>query len=94
VLVTADPREAAAGRRRAVHRRLGLDGPVRRRAAAARPRGVLPRRRRGRRRRRARSSCTACPPTAARRSPRPSSTGRCRRCGTRPRTACTPRRRC
>src|SRR5215203_360080 len=42
----------------------------------------------------AQSSSTASPPTMARRSPRTSSTGRSRPCGTRPRTACTPRRRC
>ena len=50
--------------------------------------------RRPSRRRASPSSCTACPRTAARRSRPPCSTGRCRRCGTRPRTACTRRRRC
>ena len=47
-----------------------------------------------RRRRRTRSCCTACRRTAARRSPTRSWTARRARCGTRPRTACTPRRRC
>ena len=42
---------------------------------------------------RTRSCCTACPPTEARRSPPKSSTARSAWCGTRPRTACTPRRR-
>ena len=42
----------------------------------------------------ARSRCTASPPTPARRSPRTSSTANARPSGTRPRTACTPRRRC
>jgi ornithine carbamoyltransferase len=40
-----------------------------------------------------RSSCTACRRTAARRSPPRSSTARSRSSSTRPRTACTPRRR-
>ena len=48
---------------------------------------------RARSRARRRSSSTACPRTTARRSPRTSCTGRSRRSGTRPRTACTPRRR-
>ena len=38
--------------------------------------------------------CTACPRTTARRSPTRCSTVPGRRCGTRPRTACTPRRPC
>ena len=42
----------------------------------------------------ARSPCTACRPTPARRSPRTCSTASARRSGTRPRTACTRRRRC
>ena len=41
-----------------------------------------------------RSSCTACRPIRARRSRRACSTATTRRCGTRPRTACTCRRRC
>ena len=41
-----------------------------------------------------RSCCTACPPTAARRSRPRSSTARRASSGTRPRTACTRRRRC
>ena len=41
-----------------------------------------------------RSRCTACRPTRARRSPPRSSTASARRYGTRPRTACTPRRPC
>ena len=39
------------------------------------------------------SCCTACPPTAARRSPRTCCGGRARPHGTRPRTGCTRRRR-
>ena len=46
------------------------------------------------RRARRASSSTACRPTTARRSPRRCSTARSRRSGTRPRTGCTPRRRC
>ena len=61
--------EAARGRGRAVHRRLGLDGPDRRRAAAARPRAVRPRRAPPSPPPATPSCCTACPPTAARRSP-------------------------
>ena len=41
-----------------------------------------------------RSCSTACPRTTARRSPARCCTGPARRCGTRPRTACTCRRRC
>ena len=44
--------------------------------------------------RRPRSSSTASPRTTARRSPRTCSTARSRPSGTRPRTACTRRRRC
>ena len=40
------------------------------------------------------SCCTACRRTGARRSRPPSSTARRASCGTRPRTGCTPRRRC
>ena len=43
---------------------------------------------------RRRWSSTACRPTAARRSARRCSRGRARRCGTRPRTGSTGRRRC
>ena len=65
------------------------------RSGGARPRRVP--HRRGPRRARAtetRSSCTASPPTTARRSPRTCCTGRSRPRGTRPRTACIPRRHC
>ena len=57
---------------------------------------AVPDRRRPARRRRAtaRSSSTASPPIPARRSPPTSSTASARRSSTRPRTACTPRRRC
>ena len=83
-------------RRRALHRRLGQHG--RRGGGRAPPRrpGAVPARRRPARRRqgRARSSSTACPPTRARRSPPTSSTASAPRSGTRPRTACTRRRRC
>ena len=81
------------GRRRDGH--LGLDGPgVRGGRPGDAVRAVPGRRRRdGPRRGPTPSSCTACPPTAARRSPPRCSTARSRSSGTRPRTGCTRRRR-
>ena len=61
----------------------------------ARPRRVPDRRRRSSRSPHpTRSSSTAFRRTTAKRSPRRCSTGRSRPSGTRPRTGCTPRRRC
>ena len=94
-VVTADPRRGGRGRRRAVHRRVGLDGPGA--AREQRRRDLAPYaldEARRRRRRRRRWCCTACPRTAARRSRPRSSTARGRPSGTRPRTGCTRRRRC
>ena len=96
VTVVHDARRGRDRRGRRRHRHLGLDGPGGR---GGRPRdAVRPvpgrRGRDGPRRARTRSSCTACPPTAARRSPPRCSTGRSRSSGTRPRTGCTRRRRC
>ena len=90
------PARGRRRRRRALRRRLGEHGRRGRgRAPARRPRPYqLDERAARARRRSARSPCTACPPTPARRSPRTSSTASARRSGTRPRTACTPRRRC
>ena len=74
--LTDDPAEAAAGARRALHRRLGLD--ERRRAtpprAARRSRPTGSTTRCSTAPRPVRSPCTACPRTPARRSPRTSST--------------------
>ena len=83
-------------RRRRRHRHVGLDGPGGRARRADRVVRGLPGRRgaHGAWRTRARCSCTACPRTAAKRSPTRSSTRRARSCSTRPRTACTPRRHC
>ena len=71
------PRRGGRGRRRRLHRRLGLDERRRGRGRRA-PRGAraLPARRRAARPRgaRTRSRCTACPPIPARRSPRRCST--------------------
>jgi ornithine carbamoyltransferase len=88
------PHEGRRGRRHRLHRRLGQHGPggggrgpdlpyaplpvTAKLFAAAKP---TP------------SSCTACPPTRARRSSRPSSTTRAPSSSTRRRTACTCRRR-
>ena len=95
VLVTTDPAEAADGAdvlttdvwvsmgQSDEQQRAGRSGAVRARRGGARP-APPP----------TRSCCTACPRTAARRSPRRSSTGRTPRSGTRRRTGCTPRRRC
>ena len=67
------PRPARGGprRRRRLHRRLDVDGPGGRDRGAPRRLRRLPGRRRAARRGRARGAwrCTACPPTAARRSP-------------------------
>ena len=94
----ATPPSRGRRRRRRRHRHLGLDGPGGREGASA---GTAARSRRtpvdaaaGPRGAPTRSSCTACRPTAARRSPPRSSTARSRSSGTRPRTGCTPRRRC
>ena len=94
VRVTTDPLEGADGADvlyTDVWTSMGQE--ERARAAAPRPRAVQPRRRAALGGEpRARSRCTACRPTSARRSPRTCSTGRARSSGTRPRTACTPRR--
>ena len=67
------PARGRARRRRRLHRRLGVDGRRGRREAPARATlGAVPGRRRelmAAGRAATRSSCTACPPTAARRSP-------------------------
>ena len=95
----ARPRPARGGarRRRARHRHLGLARPGGdARAAAARPRAVPPRRV-ARRARVARGDRPPLPArrTRARRSRRERALRRAaRRSGTRPRTACTSRRRC
>ena len=94
----ADRRPARRGRRRRrdLHRRLGEHGRRGRRGPP--PRATSPRSRSTTTSSppppTARSSSTACPPTPARRSPRRSSTATAPPSGTRPRTACTPRRRC
>ena len=95
VEVTNDPREAADGRRRPLHRRLDEHGPGRGAREAARGLPRLHDRREPRRAAPARRPwCfTAFPRTTARRSRKTCSTGRSRPSGTRPRTACTPRRR-
>ena len=71
--VTRHRRPARGGRRRrrGRHRHLDLDGPGERRPRPGRPVPAVPGQRRaaGPRRRRTRSCCTACPRTAARRSP-------------------------
>ena len=95
--LTDDPAAGRRRRRRALHRRLGLD--ERRRGDGRR----APRRARARTGsttrcstapRPARSRCTACPRTRARRSPPRCSTASASGSGTRPRTAATRRRRC
>ena len=70
VEVDRRPARGGRGRRRGDHRHLGLHGRHRPRRAAGGA-GALPGRRGadGAGRRRTPSSCTACPPTAARRSP-------------------------
>ena len=83
-------------RRRAGHRHLDVDGAGERRPGPGRSVPAVPGQRRaaGARRRTERSCCTACPRTAAGRSPTRCSTARRRPSGTRPRTGCTPRRHC
>ncbi len=92
----ADPVEAVARRRRGGHRHLDVDGAGGRRAGPDHPVPAVPGQRRAARPRprRTRSCCTACPRTAARRSPTRCSTARRARSSTRRRTGCTPRRRC
>ena len=96
VEVTNDPREAATGADvlyTDVWTSMGQDEERARRLEDFR--GFTDRRRASSRwPRRRRSSFTACPRTTARRSRRTCSTARSRPCGTRPRTGCTPRRRC
>ena len=94
--VTARPGRGGRDARRRLHRRVGVDG----RRGRARARGCatlapyqVDARADGAGRTPARSSCTACPRTAARRSPPRSSTGRSRWSSTRPPTACRPSRR-
>ena len=96
--VTVTVRSARRGRRRRRpgHRHLDVDGPGERRTRPGAAVPAVPDQRRScwnspipRP-----SCCTACPPTADTRSPTTSSTGRRAPCGTRPRTGCTPRRRC
>ena len=96
VRVLTDPRRGGRRRRRGRHRHLDLDGPGGRRAGPGHPVPAVPGQRRAARGapRPARSCCTACPRTAARRSPTRCSTGRRARSSTRRRTGCTRRRRC
>ncbi len=94
ITITDDPVAADRGGRRRHHRHVGLDGPgdARRtrdspcsattRSASEHSRPPSP----------TRSCCTACRPIAGSRSPPRSSTDRRASSGTRPRTACTPRR--
>ena len=88
------PARGERRRRGLLHRRLDEHGPGGgARAPPARPRRLRDHRRAaGAREKTTRSCCTASPRTTARRSPKRSRTGRSRRSGTRPRTACTPRR--
>ena len=97
VELVRDPQEAARGADVALHRRLDEHGPGGGApSGGARDLAGVPDRRRRSSRwpRPTRSSSTACRRTTARRSPRRCSTGRSRPSGTRPRTGCTPRRRC
>ena len=91
--VLTDPAEAVRGRERGVHGRLAQHGR-RGRGGQARAARALPARRGAARRARptTRSRSTAFPRTSTRRSRPVSCTARGRRCGTRRRTACTPRR--
>ncbi len=93
----AGPGRGGHRRRRRRHRHLGVDGQGGRGRRAQPSRSgptPLDARRCWPRRSPTRSCCTACRPTAARRSPPTSSTARRASSGTRPRTGCTPRRRC
>ena len=95
VKLTGDPRAAADGADALYtdvwvsmgdERRPSAAAPTSRRSGSTPTCSPRPRTRR--------SSCTACPPTPARRSPPTSSTAPPPPSGTRPRTGCTPRRRC
>ena len=90
------PYDAVQRRRRRLHRRVDVDGPGGRgRDAARRVRGLHRRRRAdGGRADPRRCSCTACPRTAAKRSPPTVIDGpAARSCGSRPPTGCTRRAR-
>ena len=91
------PRRGGHRRRRRGHRHLGVDGQGGRGRRAQQARSCptpLDADAARRTPTTTRSCCTACRPTAARRSPPTSSTARAAWSGTRPRTGCTPRRRC